>query len=58
MTTRKLFALLLLSLAVACQGGDKATDTPDRLRPAQMERIARMTTRVVVELAQLGYDAR
>ena len=26
MTTRKLFALLLLTIAVACQGGDKAKD--------------------------------
>jgi len=36
----------------------KATDTPDRLRPAQMQRIARVATRIVVELAELGvYDS-
>lgn len=38
----------------------KTTDTPDRLRPGQMERVAKMATRVVVELAELGagpYDS-
>lgn len=29
----------------------KATDTPDRLRPAQMERVAKIATRIVVELS-------